>query len=570
MRKGSKGIRGGRAAGHERMLILNKKTVLDRKTEMKPNSSVQTLAENRGSGLELAIDLLDLLNTSGFSAATVNKIIARLKKWSGCETVGVRLWDDNAVPFFGGDAAMMSCDAGSGKCTVRECSCGDVVCGETELFMPLISGGKSFWTNSAAKILKYASRAQTRLLSSRRCEGYESVALIPLRAGKETFGLLQVADKRKQMFTVKQIKLFEKIAGCLAAAIARIKAVEALRRSEQEFREVIGGAREGVILLDTQFRYCYVNDYFANMLGYTTDELIGCPPAKFVVPRYRQYLKRILSQRRQGKSDVYELVYRRKDGAEVLVRGVGHPRHDHQGQFLGSFALMTDVTEIRKAEESLKQYARRVTSVQEEERARISRDLHDGVIQTLSSIRLRAGRASHVCLGKEATRDLATVDILLKEAMEEIRRISNQLSPRVLHDLGLASAVGAFCEDFKERTGTRVNVRMGAPFRMSGDAELGFFRIIQEAMSNVEKHSGATAVSVGLSKSASVVKLTVVDNGKGFVMARKEKLVVSRPRFGLLNIRERVRALGGEIDIESEPGKGTRIAVRIPASRSMN
>lgn len=89
-------------------------------------------------------------------------------------------------------------------------------------------------------------------------------------------------------------------------------------------------------------------------------------------------------------------------------------------------------------------------------------------------------------------------------------------------------------------------------------------------MSNVEKHSRATSVSVGLSKTASAVKLTVADNGKGFVVARKERLVASRPQFGLLNIRERVRALGGDIDIESEPGKGTRIAVRIPASRSMN
>ncbi|MBI2605693.1 MAG: hypothetical protein HYW49_06395 [Deltaproteobacteria bacterium] len=206
----------------------------------------QALAnKNGGLGLELAINLMDFLSANGLSAATVDQIIARLKKWSGCKAVGVRLWDGNAVPPFGAEAGA-SCGAVEDKCSVRECFCGDVVWGDAEL---LIGGGKSFWTNSVTRALGRAPRAQTRLLSGYGRGGYESVALIPLRADKEIFGLLQIADQRKEMFSAGRIRLLEKIAMCLAVVIARIKAVEASQRSEQDFRKVIEGAREGILVL---------------------------------------------------------------------------------------------------------------------------------------------------------------------------------------------------------------------------------------------------------------------------------------------------------------------------------
>ncbi|MGK5090349.1 PAS domain S-box protein, partial [Bdellovibrionota bacterium FG-2] len=452
----------------------------------------------------------------GVSLQQIKKLTGKLKLALDCEAVGIRLWSDGR-----------SKSDGLGQrspCSIWDCNCGDLVCGELDSFLPLIRSGKSFWTNDAATALSVLPWDERKLLRRCRCEGFQSVALIPLCQKGELFGFLQLADRRKERFSKEIISYLEKVARGISIGIGQVRVAEQLKSSEAEFQQLVESAQEGVSILDESFRFKYVNKFFAQNLGYSPKEMVGLHPIDFVAPRDRAVFKRNLSQRRSGRVGSFEVVFLRKDGQEQVWRGVGHPRYGVEGELVGSFAFMTDVTESKAAEEVLRTYALRITEAQELERKKFASELHDGVLQILTSIRFRMARARKLTREISLLGELKTVDGLLSETIGEIRSFSNRLRPRILDDLGLASGVRFVCKEFHERTGLRVRLSLRLKsIKLSSDMELGLFRIVQESLTNITKHSRAKDVSVSFSSTRGFLILGVKDNGKGFSPLGKKR-----------------------------------------------
>ncbi|VBB09902.1 histidine kinase [Lucifera butyrica] len=245
------------------------------------------------------------------------------------------------------------------------------------------------------------------------------------------------------------------------------------------------------------------------------------------------------------------------DKAEGLVSHVGAVL-GYLGNQMGSV-----VTQI----ESLQQkqvFGSRIIRAQEEERRRVAREIHDGPAQAMANIVFR----SEVCERlidtdmERAKREIKDLQEQVRSCLKEVRKIIFDLRPMALDDLGLVPTVRRILDTIKEQAGMFTDFKvLGHEKRLDSYLEIGLFRIIQEALSNVVKHAKATLVSVRIEFRHNVILVIVEDNGQGFDTGREEK---NGEHFGLMGISERIEGLNGEISIKSEPGKGTIIFVKVP------
>ena len=218
--------------------------------------------------------------------------------------------------------------------------------------------------------------------------------------------------------------------------------------------------------------------------------------------------------------------------------------------------------------DELQRLSREIFRVQEEERSRISREIHDEIGQALTAISLNLRNLKTNGKPSEVKRRIQSVQNLVEKASDFVHLFSHQIHPSMLEDLGLFPALRSFIRDFQENTGMRVNLKFsGTPGRANIEQKVALYRIVQESLTNVLKHSGTRNAMVMIRKSPEGITLQVVDNGKGFELADTSETGGKRQGFGLLGMRERARALGGKFMILSRPGKGTRVRVHLPFRR---
>jgi two-component system NarL family sensor kinase len=212
-----------------------------------------------------------------------------------------------------------------------------------------------------------------------------------------------------------------------------------------------------------------------------------------------------------------------------------------------------------------------VIAAQEAERTRIARDLHDSVNQLLSSVAFRLGMiGEQIGPGnEEMLAELEKAKSMLGKGIEEIHRISEGLRPSELDELGLVPAVRSLCHEVQEKTKLALKFEFEIfSKRLPDDVELTLYRIIQEALNNIEKHSRASQASLRLEEHDCSLKLTIHDNGRGLGSASERLASSKKVGMGLLNMRERTAFLGGIFSIHSTDGQGTEIVVRIPLADS--
>jgi two-component system NarL family sensor kinase len=228
--------------------------------------------------------------------------------------------------------------------------------------------------------------------------------------------------------------------------------------------------------------------------------------------------------------------------------------------------LTLNFSEQRLADRKLKLLAQRIVSSQEDERSRVSRELHDGISQLLVSVKFRLELACHE-LERGSSQALETLRgglARLGGAIAEVRRISHDLRPSLLDSFGLPAAIGQLAVEFEQRSGLRVEYQQSLDMRRLPDAEsVALFRIVQEALANIARHSQAGRVSIALMQEGSTLQLRVRDDGIGFDIARIEQARSSG--IGLRNMRERVEHLGGRFTLSSTPGR-TELRVSLPLS----
>lgn len=222
---------------------------------------------------------------------------------------------------------------------------------------------------------------------------------------------------------------------------------------------------------------------------------------------------------------------------------------------------------LRESQSRLRELAGFLESVREEERARIARELHDELGQSLTALRIDLNWLRGKCAGLEPTvlDRLGSALGLVERTVDAVRRISEDLRPRMLDDLGLAAAIEHHVTQFAERTGIACRLDMNREeFEIDGRRATTVFRVVQEALTNVARHAAASEVSVRIEDSGTDIRLSVEDDGRGFGEAGDRKT------FGLLGMQERVELTGGQLEIKSVPGEGTRIVARIPKDGGPN
>jgi signal transduction histidine kinase len=237
------------------------------------------------------------------------------------------------------------------------------------------------------------------------------------------------------------------------------------------------------------------------------------------------------------------------------------------GRAIGLVLVARDITEHKRAEEELRHLSRRIIEAQEAERLRVARELHDGVNQVLASAKMRLRKVEDIALElRPAAREiLSRSHRLIAQALEENRRIAYNLRPSDLDELGLAAACKNFCRELRSRT--NLTVTCSAPQLrqpLPAMVELNLFRIVQEAVNNVEKHAHAKTVRVRIFQKGGSIMLQIQDDGRGFD-AKASK--VGKEKWGgngLPNMQQRAMSVGGACEVKSVPNKGTVITVRVP------
>jgi two-component system sensor histidine kinase UhpB len=353
------------------------------------------------------------------------------------------------------------------------------------------------------------------------------------------------------------------------------QAEKAVRESEERFQMVVRATNDAVWDWDLLTDEVWRNQNFRPLFGFEGKKV--APTIEFWRRRlHADDLSRVVKSldvlfKRGGNSWSAEYRFRRGDGTYVPVYDRAYVVRNPKGKAVRLIGAMMDITERKRAEEALRQLSRQIREAQETERRRVARDLHDSVNQLLASVRFRlqAIESRLIDFDKALWQDAVRTKEVLEHALQEVRRISRNLRPSELDDLGLISAVRAGCHELQERTGLEVTFRCGARTkRFPPEIELALYRIFQEALTNVEKHARAHQVKVDLKKEETAVLLSIRDDGKGFRSRRASGRGTLRTGFGLVNMRERAAAIGGSVELHSLPRRGTRIEVRAPLAGS--
>jgi PAS domain S-box-containing protein len=316
------------------------------------------------------------------------------------------------------------------------------------------------------------------------------------------------------------------------------------------------------------------NSSAERLFGYTAQEAVGQAITLIIPEDRRDEEAGILARVRRGERiDHFETLRRRKDGQLLDISLTISPVKDSSDRVIGASKVARDITASKRAQNAAEEAIRereisaRLLQLQDEDRRRVARELHDGVGQLLTAMSMNASLLSTEkgSLSPEAARCATENEALVQEAIAEIRTISYLLHPPLLDEMGLHSALRWYVDGFAERSKIAAKLELPAEAeRLSQEQELCIFRMAQECLTNIHRHSGASAAVVRLELTPQRVTLEVSDNGKGIDREVRSR-IISRggSGVGLRGMRERFRQLGGTLEIISD-GKGTTISGALP------
>ena len=289
----------------------------------------------------------------------------------------------------------------------------------------------------------------------------------------------------------------------------------------------------------------------------------------YVHPEDRAGLEKVMSEAVAGRTSAWQAEYRflKRDGTYGHMLHRGHFRFDDEGKTVRALGSIMEITERKEAEALSRSISRRIIQAQENERRRVSRELHDSANQILASVKFRIESLEEQLSGQSTRirREAQKTRLLLNKVMAEIRRISRNLRPAELDDLGLASAVRTLADEFGERTKIETIVKDVWPRKtLSPEVSVTLYRIIQESLTNVEKHSRAKRVRISCMETANEIVCTIEDNGSGIRTDEHGKGKLKGDGLGLLDMQERLSFIGGSLELSSIPRHGTTVTIHIP------
>jgi PAS domain S-box-containing protein len=356
-------------------------------------------------------------------------------------------------------------------------------------------------------------------------------------------------------------------------------AQEALRQSEEKYRQLFNHAPAGIYEVDHEKqKFVAVNNVMCEYMGYTEKEFLSMDPFDILAEESKAVYAERVQKRLAGERTPETVEYRikAKDGREFWVN-LNRRFVYREGRIKGATVVVHDITQRKLAEETLRQSEERLRSLsseliraQENERIKISRELHDEWGQCLALLkhRIRSMRREFSHESLSAHRGCEEAMRLVDEIIEGIRRLSRDLSPSILEDLGLSSALrwlaGNFAEQYSIPTSLDVDDVDGL---FSGEEQRNLYRLSQESLTNIGKHSNAGHVTFALKRDGNTVSLVVEDDGDGFDIAGVRGRSLSLRGLGLTVMEERAHILGAALEVKSAVGGGTRILLTLSRPR---
>ncbi len=334
----------------------------------------------------------------------------------------------------------------------------------------------------------------------------------------------------------------------------------------QAYRVLIESMNEGALSLTADKTILYANQCFARMVKCPLEQVMGSSFRRFLSAEDRATLQRLL--KRPGKSgSKIQVLLKAGDGSKMPVQISIRPLTKKVSKTATSGLVVTDMTAARRNEELLRALTHRVVQVQEAERGRVALELHDNITQLLCGILVRSQTLADKLSARDgpAKREAVKLRKLLGQTADEVERISRNLRPGVLDQLGLVEVLRDTGTKFATRTGVSVKLAcVELVTRLPAEIELTLYRIFQEALKNIEKHACSRHVTVRLTRQGGFIQLAINDDGIGFDPDHYPARRRGSDGLGLLSMRERATYIGGDLNVKSARGAGTTIRAQIP------
>jgi len=408
-----------------------------------------------------------------------------------------------------------------------------------------------------------------------------------LECGDKVYGLLSASIPGNFVSDEEEQGLFKEVASDIALALLgleleekRKQAEDAVRKSEEKFRNILHGSPIPTFVIDKNHRVTYWNRALEEYSRIESKDIVGTDEQwKAFYHTTRPCMADLLVD---GKIDEITRWYPTNHKASDLIEGaheatdffsrLGHdgkwlyftaaPLKDSDGNVIGAVETLQDITDTKKAEEQIRLLTGQVIEIEEKERESLSREIHDNIGQLLFALKMGLSRANKK-IPKElsAIKDqLTELSYLLGKVISEIRELSHALHPPQIEDLGLIAALEGLCQDFKSYSEITIRYHFNEIQRpLPSIANITIYRLFQEGLNNILKHSHATEARLELTSSENTIQVVIQDNGVGFEIDEFLGPSPNTKTLGLISMRERLALIGGEFRISSRPGKGTTI-----------
>jgi PAS domain S-box-containing protein len=385
---------------------------------------------------------------------------------------------------------------------------------------------------------------------------------------------LDITCRNQELASVimSSVPLFED--GHFVGAFAMFSDITALRETEKRFRKIFEEAAIGMSLGDLNGRLLDVNPAFLKMIGYEKHEVVQKHFKDFLHPEDGLKSVKLFQELGKGSRDSYsrENRYLHKDNRVVwgqvtvsLLRAVG-------GAPQFAIGMVADISDRKKAEEDIRTYQEQLQSLaselsltEERERRRLGTDLHDHIGQALAISKIKLGVLQKSITAEKQAKSLSEVRELIDQMIQDTRSLTFELSLPVLYELGFEAAVEWFARQVRSQHGLKVDVQNDMlPIPMDDEIKVLLFRSVRELMLNIVKHAQAHNAQVTIRRENDELNIAVEDDGVGIRDQRQDSKLKSNGGFGLFSIRERLRYLGGEVQVEPGRDRGTRITLVVP------
>jgi len=384
-------------------------------------------------------------------------------------------------------------------------------------------------------------------------------------------GSVFYADISSALFTVGTQTY---IVGIFRDITERKRAGEALRSSQETLQKIIDGSSAVIFAKDLDGKYLFVNSLWEQLFHVSKSGIIGKTDRDiFPAETAAAFKEADLKALQAGTTIEAEEKVPQDDGLHYYI-SLKFPLYDNSGKPYAVCGLATDITERKRAEEKLRLYheqlvalALELSRTEARERRSIAIDLHDTVGQALAVAKIKLALLQRVVPSGIIARDLDDVRSQLDRAIQYTRSLTVELSPPTLYDFGLEAAVEDLASQIQERHTLSVTVKKSGSGRdeLSEELRILLYKTVRELLMNVVKHAAASKASIAIHDDGRQISVIVEDNGKGFEAVKSDLRPGRHGGFGLFSIRERLRLLGGRLEVESAPGRGARVVVTAPS-----